>query len=322
MPTQPSPPELIDRAPADSPGLGRRPYLTGVAGALLISFSAILVRLSEVTPSTSAVFRCAYAIPLLALLAWRERRRFGPRSARERRLALLAGVFFAGDLVAWHHAIAAVGAGLATVLGNTQVAMVALGAWLILGEKPRRTTIAAIPIVLAGVVLISGVLGEGAYGEAPLLGAVLGVVTGVFYAGFILILRQGNRDLRRPAGPLLDATVTGALGSLAAGLLLGEVSLVPTWPGHGWLLVLALTSQVLAWLLISVSLPRLPAATTSVVLTLQPVGSVFLGMVLLDEAPSIVQLAGVVVVLAGIILATLGRRPQWRRRGVEPDPLI
>lgn len=302
--------------------MSRLPYLTGVGGALLIAFSAVLVRLSGVTPSTSAVFRCAYAVPFLALLAWRERRRFGPRCARERKLALLAGVFFAGDLVAWHHAIDAVGAGLATVLGNTQVAMVAVGAWLILGEKPRRTTIAAIPIVLAGVVLISGVLGDGAYGRAPVLGAALGLVTGAFYAAFILILRQGNRDVRRPAGPLLDATITGAIGSLLAGMVLGEVSVVPTWPGHGWLLLLAFTSQVLAWLLISVSLPRLPAATTSVVLTLQPVGSVFLGMVLLDEAPSAVQLIGVIVVLAGIVLATLGRRPARRRRAAVLDPMV
>ena len=293
---------------------GRLPYVTGVAGALLIAFSAIFVRLADVAPSTAAIYRCAYAVPPLALLAWRERRRYGPRPAAERRLALLAGVLFAGDLVAWHHAIDAVGAGLATVLGNTQVAMVGLAAWAFLGERPRRATFVAVPVVLTGVVLISGVIGEGAYGRAPLLGAVLGVLTAVFYTGFILILRHGNRDVRRPAGPLLDATASGAVCSLLLGVLLGEAQLAPSWPAHGWLLLLALTSQVVAWLLISVSLPRLPAVTTSVVLTLQPVGSVFLGMALLAEAPSALQLAGVGVVIGGIILATLGRAPRLRRR--------
>ena len=296
------------------------PYATGVAGALLIAFSAILVRFSGVTPSTSAFYRCAYALPVLALLVARERRRYGARSWQERRWPLLAGVFFAGDLVAWHHAISAVGAGLATVLGNTQVAFVGLAAWLWLKERPKPATILAVPIVLIGVVLISGVIGDNAYGRAPLLGGVMGVLTGIFYAVYILILRHGNRDIRRPAGPLFDATATGALGSLAAGLLLGEMDLVPTWPAHGWLLVLAMTSQVLAWMLISVSLPRLPAVTTSIVLTLQPVGSVFLGIVLLDEAPSPLQLAGVVVVIAGIVLASIGRVPRLRRRGPALDP--
>jgi len=77
--------------------------------------------------------------------------------------------------------------------------------------------------------------------------------------------------------------------------VIGEADLVPTWPAHGWLLVLALSSQVLGWLLITVSLPRLPAALTSVTLTIQPVGSVFLGVILLGESPSLLQLAGGVV---------------------------
>jgi drug/metabolite transporter (DMT)-like permease len=294
----------------------RLPYITGVAGALLIAFSAILVRFADVSPSAAAVYRCAYAVPVLAVLAWVERRRYGPRSWASRRPAMIAGVFFALDLVAWHYAIEAVGAGLATVLGNTQVAMVGVAAWLFLGERPRRTTMVAVPVVLAGVVLISGVIGEGAYGEAPVAGAVLGLLTAAFYSAFILILRYGNSDLRRPAGPLLDATAVSAGTALVAALLLGTPDLAPSWPAHGWLLVLALTSQVIAWMLISVSLPRLPAATTSIVLTLQPVGSVFLGILLLDEAPSTLQLVGVAVVISGIIMATLGRST----KGTTPDP--
>jgi len=305
------------------PPARRLPYATGVAGALLIAFSAILVRFADVSPSTSAFYRCAYALPPLALLMAVERRRYGPRSWSDRRWPLIAGVFFAADLVVWHHAIGVIGAGLATVLGNTQVAMVGVGAWLWLKERPKPATLVAVPVVLAGVVLISGVLSDDAYGSAPALGAVLGLLTALFYAVFILILRHGNRDLRRPAGPLFDATLTGAIGCAMAGAVLGELDLAPTWPAHGWLLLLAMTSQVVAWLLISVSLPRLPAVTTSIVLTLQPVGSVLLGIVLLSEAPSPLQLAGVAVVVAGIVLASLGRTPRLRRRGdalFDPAP--
>jgi len=65
---------------------------------------------------------------------------------------------------------------------------------------------------------------------------------------------------------------------------------------------------VLGWLLISISLPRLPAALTSVTLTLQPVGAVLLGMLLLSEAPSSVQLLGAAAIVAGLVLATVRRR--------------
>ena len=92
---------------------------------------------------------------------------------------MLAGVFLAFDLVIWHHTIALVGAGLATVLGNTQVVIVAFLAWLFLGERPPRRTLLALPVVLGGVVLISGVVGTGAYGSNPGLGVILGLVVGV-----------------------------------------------------------------------------------------------------------------------------------------------
>jgi drug/metabolite transporter (DMT)-like permease len=100
-----------------------------------------------------------------------------------------------------------------------------------------------------------------------------------------------------------------------AGFAAGEADLVSSWPAHAWLVVLALSSQVLGWLLITVSLPRLPAALTSVTLTIQPVGSVLLGVILLGEDPSALQLAGVACVLAGLL--TVARR---RTRAQVPVP--
>ena len=291
-----------------------RPVLAGALGAFVIAFSAIVVKLAEVSPATAAFFRCAYALPLLGLLAWVERRRYGPRSRRDRLLALGAGVIFAADLVCWHYSIESVGAGLATVIANSQVVLVALLAWAVLGERPENRVLASIPVVLAGVVLISGVIGAGAYGDNPALGALYGILTAIAYALFLLILRQGNSDERRPAGPLFDATLTGAIFSGIAGIMIGDIDWVPDLDAQFWLVLLALSSQVLGWLLISVSLPRLPAVLTSILLTLQPVCSVFLAALLLSEAPSSMQLAGVGVVLAGVAFATL------RPRTPQPAP--
>jgi drug/metabolite transporter (DMT)-like permease len=288
--------------------LGRRPVLAGTAGALTIAFSAILVRLADVSPSTAAVFRCAYALPPLALLAVWERRRYGPRTRADLRLGVVAGAFFAADLIFWHHSIGDVGAGLATVLANLQVVFVGLVAWAVLAERPERHVLAAVPVVLIGVVLVSGVVGKGAYGDDPALGVVFGVLTALAYSGFILVLRQGNMDIRRPAGPLFDATLAATVFAAIAGAAVGELELTPGWPSVGWLVTLALTSQVLGWLLISISLPRLPAVVTSLLLMVQPVGSMILGAALLSEQPSAVQVLGVVVILAGLAIATLGGR--------------
>jgi drug/metabolite transporter (DMT)-like permease len=139
---------------------------------------------------------------------------------------------------------------------------------------------------------------------------IFGVLTALMYALFILSLREGNADVRRPAGPLFDATLTSTLFSALGGVAVGDIEWTPGLESQAWLLVLGLSSQVLGWLLISVSLPRLPAVVTSILLMLQPVGAVILGAVLLSEAPSTVQLAGVVVVLGGVAVATVKPRPE------------
>jgi drug/metabolite transporter (DMT)-like permease len=286
-----------------------RPRAMAIAGALTIAFSAILVKQAAVSPSTAAIFRCAYAVPLLGVLAWWEDRGLRPRSRRDRTPAALAGVFFAADLICWHHAIEDVGAGLATVLGNLQVAFVGLVAWVVLGERPAGRLLATLPLVLLGVVLISGVLEQGAYGADPTQGVIYGLATGLAYTGFILVLRAGSGEQQRVAGPLFDATLVAALVAVVAGLVIGDADLVPSWPAHAWLATLALTSQVIGWLLISASLPRLPAAQTSFLLTIQPVGSVILGAILFAEAPSALQLVGVALILAGLVMVARVRPP-------------
>lgn len=287
---------------------GARPVPAAVLGAFAIAFSALFVRLSGTTPSTAAAFRCLYAVPVLGVLAAMERRRFGARSRTEHTLALVAGLFFSADLIMWHHSIEAVGAGLATVLGNLQVLVVGLIAWLALHERPDARLVLPIPIVLTGVVLVSGAIGTGAYGDDPVLGVVLGVGTSTAYAGFILVHRRGAGDLRRPAGPLFEATVVTAVVTGAYGAITHDLAFPPTPAAHAWLVLLAFTSQVVGWLLLSVSLPRLPAALSSMLLLLQPVGALALGAIVLGEDPSIVQFAGVGLILAGVVIATRGRR--------------
>jgi drug/metabolite transporter (DMT)-like permease len=193
------------------------------------------------------------------------------------------------------------------VLGNLQVVVVPFAAWAILGERPGRRIVATLPLVCTGIVLISGVLETGAYGENPARGVLFGILTGLTYAGFILVLRQGSADLRRPAGGLFDTTAVAAVFCLLAALAIGT-DLVPSWPAHAWLVLLALSSQVLGWMLITVSLPRLPAALISITQTIQPVGAVLMAVLLLHERPSVLQLFGVACVLIGLVSVAVGRR--------------
>jgi drug/metabolite transporter (DMT)-like permease len=287
--------------------LAQRPALGVLIGAFAICFSGILYRLAEVSPSTGAFFRCLWALPPLWVLTVWEERRLGPRPRSLRRAAWLAGAFFAADLLLWHYAIEEVGAGLATVLGNTQVLIVGVLAWALFRERLDRNSLVAIPVAMLGIVLISGALEDGAYGENPALGALLGILTGIAYSGFLLALRRSG-DPRRVAGPLFEATLATTVFLVPAGLVLGDLDFTPSLEATGWLVTLALSSQVVGWLLISVSLGRLPTALTSVLLTLQPLLSVLFAAWIVDERPSPLQLLGAAGILAGLLIASGGRR--------------
>lgn len=284
-----------------------RTLALAVAGGLIIAWSAIFVRLAGATPATAALLRCAYAVPVLVALALLQHRR-SPRDipgARRRACwAALAGLCFAADLVLWHTSIAAVGAGLATVLANAQVVLVPLLAWLLLAERPAPAQFASIPLLVAGTLLIAGVVGAGAYGADPLLGALTGLATAVAYSGFLLALRAGSRHGALPIVPLAIATAVACPAIAAWGLARGSIDLAgPGLAGHAWLLLLALSCQVVAWLLIGLSMTRLSAATVSLVLPVQPVGSTLLGVAIFGEAPSAAQWAGAALTLVGIVVA-------------------
>lgn len=288
--------------------------LAALAGAVLISFSAIFFALSDVSPITGAFFRAAYALPVLVGLWWVRRNR-DKRPTSRRWMAIGAGLALGADVIAWHSSIEFIGAGLATLLANTSVIFVALGAWILLGERPRKTTMVAIPVILLGVTLVSG-LGQGdAFGSNPLGGTLLALLAATFYATFLLAFRHSNDEKAPAAGPLMEATLGAAMASLLLGLATSGIDFAFSWPAHGWLIALAVGAQVTAWLLIAYALPRLPAVETATIILIQPALTMLWGAVIFDERPSMLQIVGAVIVLAGVAFVAFIRAHR------VPDPL-
>ncbi|MFP4149102.1 MAG: DMT family transporter [Nitriliruptoraceae bacterium] len=286
-----------------------RPWL----GAVLISFSGVWVRLADVEAARSAFWRGAYALPVLALLV--ALRAGAARAATVpgggvpprrwiRPLAIVAGMILGLDLVAWHASIAIVGAGLGTVLPNLQVVVVGLLGVLLFRERPPVLFWLSLPVVLAGIWLLAAVGRPVVTDGSVALGVLLGVVAGVTYGISLVVLR-----LARGTGPVTSAVEI--LWSLTLGIVVvtgaaaaWEGVLGPAgWPASGWLLLLALGSQVVGWLLLTSSIHHLPAAATSVALLLQPVLALVWGALLLSEPIGLPQVLGAAVVLLGVALA-------------------
>ena len=289
----------------------RRTMLIALAGAVAISFSPVFYVFSGTNPSTGAFFRMLYALPALALLAYLVRSS-DTRSSRTRWMAFGAGLILAPDMLSYHSSMIFIGIGIATLIGNSQVIIVTLASWKLFGEKPNPAILLSLPVVVVGLALISGIADSAPYGEDPVKGVIFGLMAAFFYSSFLILFRYSNRELAPSSSVQLDATAGAALGLLVLGLLplsgyaIEPLDLQPIWPGHGWLIVLALLCQVAGWLAIAHALPRLPAAHVSFAVLLQPVLTLVWGYVILgQDGHSQNQVIGIFLVLAAIIAVTL-----------------
>ncbi len=275
-------------------------------GVMVVSFSAIFVRLAESSPVTVAFFRAVYAVPVLFVLD-----AFGrnpPRPRRQRLIAYAAGLILAGNHAAWHAAIELMGAGLATVVGSTHVVIMMAVGWLLLGQRPSRLGIATAPVVMVGVVLISGVVGVQPQGADPVRGVLFGILMATCYVAFLLLLRHAGVSGSAPVGTLRDATVGAVVGSLLLVPLDPRFTLAPSWPAHGWLLALALGAQVLGWLVISSNLARVEAWQSSILLVMEPAATVLWAYMIFGETFSPTQALGLLLVFGGVAAIALSRR--------------
>ncbi|MGK9168232.1 DMT family transporter [Inquilinus limosus] len=272
-----------------------------ILGGLAIGSSPIFVRLSEVGPIATAVWRVALALPILLL--WYRAERARGHAARPRNLAdcltlALPGLFIAADLVAWHWALAITSVANATLLANLAPIFVTLGAFVLFRTPIRPIFAAGLAVAVAGVIVLKG----GGFGDGRLAGDALAALAAVFYGGYILSVGR-LRDRFSVATVMLWTSAVAAAATLPLALLMEPSFLPPTLYGWAVLLGLSWVSQVAGQSLITYALAWLPPAFSSLTLLIQPVAAAALAWIVLAEPLGPAQGLGGALVLAGILLA-------------------
>ena len=243
-------------------------------------------------------------------------RRGRPLPSKAVRAAVLSGVFFGADLALFNTAVMTTSAANATLLGTNAPIFVALGVWLLYRDRPTQAFWSGFALCFCGMLAIVGldVMRHPQLG----LGDLFAVLGSVCYAGYLIYVRNGRRDL----DTLRFSAIS--VGTAAAFLLLVCLVLrTPVWgyPLQSWfaLLGLALVTQVVGHLAVAHSLGRLPVAVTSVMLLGQAPVTALLAVPLLGEPLSVLQVAGGALVLAGIYV--VNRAPTVRET-TEREPLL
>jgi drug/metabolite transporter (DMT)-like permease len=289
-------------------------YLVLALGVFAIGWSAIFVRWAAVPGWTSAFWRMTLA--QLVFVPW-ALARGGARHAGRAAVvaAIVAGVFFAADLALFNTAVMVSSAANATLLGVNAPIFVALGAWLLYRDKPKRAFWIGFALSFAGMVAIVGidVLRHPRLG----FGDALAVGGAACYAGYLLYVRRSRQTI--------DALTFSAISGVTAAITLLVICLAIGTPLHGYparswsaMIGLAMVTQVVGHLSVAYSLGRLPVSVTSVALLGQAPITALLAVPLLGERLTVLQILGGALVLAGIYV--VNRTP--RGRPAEPEPLL
>lgn len=274
-----------------------------ILGGLAIGSSPIFVRLSEIGPVATAVWRVALALPILFL--WRRAERARGEGTRPHGLAdwvalSLPGLFIAADLVAWHWALGITSVANATLLANLAPIFVTLGAFLLFHTPIRPIFAAGLAVAVGGVVVLKG--GPAAFGDGQLAGDALAVLAALFYGGYILAVGR-LRGRFSVATVMLWTSAAATAATLPLALAMEPVFWPATLSGWAVLIGLSWVSQVSGQSLITYALAWLPPAFSSLTLLIQPVAAAALAWAILAEPLGPAQGIGGVLVLAGILLA-------------------
>lgn len=282
------------------------PTLRLFIGAALISLSPVWVRLVDVAPSTSGFYRVLIGGTALVIYLLATRRRLH-LSKRAWWLLIVAAVFLALDLWFWHRSINYIGPGLSTLLANFQVFFMMIAGIVLLRQTPRPAQIIAVPLALLGLALIVG-FDWATLPENYKLGVVLGLLTAMAYAAYLLTLRliRETSTFRVPTREMAVVSIVCAVILAVSVVAEGESLAIPSYADLGWLIAYGVLSHCLGWLFIASSLSEVSAVETGIALLLQPTLSFVWDVLFFSRPMTAIELAGASIALVAIYL---GSRP-------------
>ena len=284
------------------------PYIAVPIGAFIISFSPVLVRLSSVSPDSSAFYRVFFGGITLMIFSVIRRERFSV-PLKIWGLVVLTGLFFAIDLQCWHRAIGYVGPGLATILGNLQVFATAAFGALLFKEVISKRLIVALPLAVIGLFLLIG-LDLNEISSDILWGLFFGILTALSYSCYIICLRQ-SQSTEKKLPLFANMGIISLLTALSVGISMkvsGDSFFIPTSSDWLYLIIYGVFCQGIGWAFISKGLPNLPAAIAGLLMLLQPALAFVWDVVLFSRPTGAYGLVGVALVLFAIGMGIYGQQ--------------
>lgn len=283
------------------------PYLSMILGAICISFAAIFVKLADVDASVSALFRTLYGTLILAifiLINYLKDKASIAKTINYKRLILLStipGFVFAIDLFVWHKSIPIIGAGLSTVIANTQVFYSVIIGYFFFGERLSKEWKLILPLAFLGVVAVGVKDVSVELDWLFLKGVGYASLAGISYVVFLMTNKR-IRDEFAEISPIFTWTLISFFSSVGLFILslLEDGNYSISLQSHIWLFLLGFIAQAVGWIFITFSLSKIQLIHASFILLAQPILSTLWGYLFFGEILTSLQLIGVLLVFSMI----------------------
>jgi len=279
-------------------------------GAACLGFAPIFVKLVTLGPTSIGFYRCGIAAVILAGMAAREKgKSVTEMDPRVWWYVCLAGVLFALDLFVWHRSVVYAGAGLGTILGNTQVFYAAATSILFFGEKITARFLFSVCLAFVGTVLLVSYRIVPVAGDRYWEGVFYGLSTGIVYCSFLISMRQVERYSAGASASLRLALISAVTAIVLLVTALFEDTLRwATTEEWVWMILLAVIAQIAGWLLISRNLLKVTVSRAGLILITQPLVAVLAGTAIFRERLSPIQALGAAIVLVALYLGNTRKR--------------
>ena len=287
---------------ADQDSLNKKALFGIGIGVLLLGTGPMFVKFVKANGTLVAFYRLLFASVMLMLPVFISSKNQIPALEKDKSVlwVLLGGVTFAINIGLWCSALNYTSASIVTLLDNTAPIWVGLFGWLVLGNKQNQFYWWGLSMTLVGSILLVG-SSPVSFNSHKFLGNLLSLASGISYAAYIMITQQARRMVPSLRYSWLVSSI-GALLLFIFGLATGALKQTLSLQGYLLIFLMSLSSQVFGWYLVNDALGKLPATAASVALVGQPIVVTILGVFILREIPSFLQIIGGIACLIGIIV--------------------
>ncbi|WP_185731517.1 DMT family transporter [Larkinella rosea] len=270
--------------------------LSLLIGVLCISIFPVLVKSTPISGISDAFYRMSIATVLLwpyVVIS----RKWEPKTLHYWKPIIICRVFFATDIAVWNLSIHYSTATQASLLTNLSPIWVGISTFLFFPEKPNKFFWLGTALAVVGLVLLMGV--ETFVQMKFDLGFLLAVLSGLLYAGYIVVSKTVLKRVSILNFMACSTTVSSLFLLTVCGLLHE-----PLWGFErriwGSLLIQALICQLLGWFSVSYALQKIDAQRVSLSLLSQAVVTGFIAWVFIDEKITFQMILGGIIILLGI----------------------